>query len=378
MITSQTQKQKIIFACQWYKDRKRTWSGTAWALYHALQDNFEVEDFVIKEKLSSKIRRRILLKIKGRTYASNMKLNLIRDTNRRFRREYGDSEEVVFQFMECPSTTYTHNYVYQDLCIEYIPVLRESNPKAFSYSEFQTVDEKELAERIQIQKKFYQHCKGIFTMSHWLADFLVQECGISVDKVHAVGGGINVKIADIDVGSRKGNKILFVGRNFERKGGEIVCKAFHILKNELMPEAELYIAGPVERPAAAQGEGVFFLGDINREELEKYYQKCDVFCMPSYFEAYGLVFVEALCNGLPCIGRKAFAMEEFIEDGVTGRLLPEDDERLLAQMMLQLLTDKEIAQNVQDKVAWYVKEYSWDNVARKIERVILETEKCPK
>ena len=48
---------------------------------------------------------------------------------------------------------------------------------------------------------------------------------------------------------------------------------------------------------------------------------CDVFCMPSYFEAYGLVFVEALTFGLPCIGRNCYEMPYFIEDGKTGLLL---------------------------------------------------------
>ena len=52
--------------------------------------------------------------------------------------------------------------------------------------------------------------------------------------------------------------------------------------------------------------------------------------MPSYFEAYGLVFAEALTYGLPCIGRDKFAMSEFIEDGCTGRLISgEDVEELL-------------------------------------------------
>ena len=47
---------------------------------------------------------------------------------------------------------------------------------------------------------------------------------------------------------------------------------------------------------------------------------CDVFCMPSYFEAYGLVFVEALTFGLPCIGRNCYEMPYFIEEGKTGLL----------------------------------------------------------
>ena len=61
--------------------------------------------------------------------------------------------------------------------------------------------------------------------------------------------------------------------------------------------------------------------------------------MPSYFEAYGLVFAEALTYGLPCIGRDKFAMSEFIEDGCTGRLISGEDAEELALDLWEVLQD---------------------------------------
>ncbi len=94
--------------------------------------------------------------------------------------------------------------------------------------------------------------------------------------------------------------------------------------------------------------------------------------MPSIFEAYGLVFIEALSFGLPCIGRDAYEMPYFIEDGVTGLLLKENNAVVLANMMDDLLSNEVIKENVKKKRDWYLKEYSWDTVAERIGKVMGE------
>lgn len=97
---------------------------------------------------------------------------------------------------------------------------------------------------------------------------------------------------------------------------------------------------------------------------------CDIFCMPSYYEAYGLVFIEALVYGLPCIGRNCYEMPYFIEDGNTGLLIDKDDPEDLAKKMAALLEDYSFAERVREKRDWYVNEYSWDTVANRINCVI--------
>jgi len=105
---------------------------------------------------------------------------------------------------------------------------------------------------------------------------------------------------------------------------------------------------------------------------------CDVFCLPSYFEAYGLVFVEALTFGLPCIGRNCYEMPYFIQDGnssvhsdnATGLLLNHDDPKELASLMLRILHNDSFSHNVISRRNEYIHEYSWDTVAERIVEVI--------
>ena len=93
--------------------------------------------------------------------------------------------------------------------------------------------------------------------------------------------------------------------------------------------------------------------------------------MPSYFEAYGLVFVEALTFGLPVIARNAYEMPFLIQNGQTGLLLQKDDVKELSEMMDSLLSDVDIKKNVIDRQQDYLIDYSWDKVAERIYSKIL-------
>ena len=123
------------------------------------------------------------------------------------------------------------------------------------------------------------------------------------------------------------------------------------------------------------GQKIHLLGDLGSEKLTDYYNLCDVFCMPSYFEAYGLVFAEALTYGLPCIGRDKFAMSEFIEDGCTGRLISGEDAEELALDLWEVLQDPKYREEVERRREWYLREYSWDKVAQRICSVMEKNER---
>lgn len=364
----QNNKAKLIFACKWYRQREKTWSGTAWSLYKGLQAYFDIEDFELKEGLLQKLGRKIRC-----DNNSGMEIELIRRNQKRFEEQYGEQKATVFSFSECPYTKNTTNYVYQDLSVSYLQYIKEQEPDVFAVSEYERINPATLLLRSRMQEKFYQECAGIFTMGQWLADYLVDQAGLPREKVHAVGGGINVDASKIDTSHKEGNKLLFVGRNFKRKGGQLVTEGFRILRDRYMPEAELYVLGPGENPYQSVEKGIHFVGDVPSEQISQYYNQCDVFCMPSYFEAYGLVFIEALCYGLPCIGRNRFAMKEFIEEDVTGKLIDDDDPEKMAEYMYQLLTDKKIRQNVETRREEYLRKYSWEQVVERIHNCIMKS-----
>lgn len=129
------------------------------------------------------------------------------------------------------------------------------------------------------------------------------------------------------------------------------------------------MAGPTDRPEGI-GDGVEWLGDVPNAEVARLLGGCDVFVMPSYFEAFGIVFPEALSCGVPCVGRAVCEMPHFIKDGANGALVRTDDAHELAGAMLACVSDRGIragAAKAKDDVA---RHYSWDAVAARIIDVI--------
>lgn len=365
---------KILYVCAWDKKKERTWSGTTFSLFKALGRKTNVLDKgILLNRYENLVIKLSSFKVIGRKIRNVTSFNKSRDyffQKKLDKYVENDSESIVFHVGNsgiCDNQSYS----YIDLSIDSLYYFKEKKPELFQYSSFENIPLTIIDDKRKRQKVVFENLNGIFTMSKWLANNLVEYSGLPKEKVHWVGGGINLDISKIELHKKTNNKILFVGRDFFRKGGDLVYKAFKELRKEL-PEAELYIAGPSKWPLDECDENVIFLGDISYDKLSEYFNKCDIFCMPSRFEAYGLVFIEALVYGLPCIGRNEFEMKEFIKEGENGFLIDVDDELILANKMKELLSNKEIKENVVNSREEYIKMYSWDTVADRIMKVLIK------
>lgn len=366
--------KKLGFVCPWGKNREISWSGTHFGLYSSLQKFYDVIDIDTgryANKTNPLICSHRCLTIVRKLFhipTNDMGLSRMKIIEKSIKRKLKYENFPVLQFEECPMSHSGAQFIYIDLHAEYVKKLFDEDKDVFSVSAFQTASKKTIYRRAEQQAEFLKTAAGILTMGKWLADELVNFYGIQKEKVHHVGGGINIDVSRIDSSQKCGNKILFVGRDFIRKGGPLVLSAFQKARAK-RNDIELYIAGP-DHLDLKNFEGVRLLGDISYQELAEYFNKCDIFCMPSIFEAYGIAFIEALAFGLPCIARKAYEMQYFIEDGKSGFLLEDDNPDKLANMMLDLLSDIKIKAYVKSRREWYINEYSWNTVAERIKSVI--------
>lgn len=219
------------------------------------------------------------------------------------------------------------------------------------------------------QARIYDKCSGVFAMSHWSTEKPSSPSGLPRDKVHVVHAGANVPPPTGSPRTRSGlrerqPRLLFVGRNFVRKGGDLVVQAFEILRREHRPDVVLTIAGPSKWPLRGEiPPGIDFLGSVSTSRVAQLQLDHDVFVMPSRFEPFGIVFAEALSAGIPCIGRDAFAMPEIIEDGVTGYLLDRDDPVALAELITKALESDQLYENIQARQEATQSYFSWRRVA---------------
>lgn len=352
---------------------EKAWSGTYWSLHEAFKrQGVEINECPIEEVFAHKkyLWQKVLHKLGLYTYRRELWYKEVMNGRRQYSYLQTGEKKIAFQFSEyVVDTPSLDTYIYLDIGVPSVIALNNKDSIFRKFSGYGVADPKELSMRAQLQADYFQHCKGIFTMGSWLRDRLVNEEGIPAERVHHVGAGVNMHTELINDSHKEHRRLLFVGRDFRRKGGYVVYEAFKLLRKR-MPEAELYVAGPVKDPIAEPIDGYHFIGDQPYDKVAELYNRCDVFCMPSYFEAYGLVFIEALTFGLPCIGRNAWEMSHFIEDGKIGYLIDDDNPEVLAQRMYDAVHNEAMQKEVCSRRNQYIQDYSWDSVAKRMIEII--------
>jgi glycosyltransferase involved in cell wall biosynthesis len=171
----------------------------------------------------------------------------------------------------------------------------------------------------------------------------------------------------------KAYDILFVGRLTQAKGVDILLKAVKILKNKYSKNLKIAIVGDghlkevLNNMAVELGvnKEVKFLGV--RKDVNKLMRSSKIFILPSRYEGFGLVVVEAMSNMLPVIASNVGGIPEIIENGKDGLLVPPENPEALAKAIKQLLDDvkmrKELAKNAYKKVK---EKYSMETYTKKL------------
>jgi glycosyltransferase involved in cell wall biosynthesis len=229
-----------------------------------------------------------------------------------------------------------------------------------------------LRKRMQRENSLLRDAGAVVAFSAWAAAYLRDDLGLDADCIHVVPPGANVMQSDgldevIDARlERPHRRLLFVGVDFVRKGGPALLEAFAIVRSH-RPETTLTIAGPDAWPAAdGPGAGVDFVGRLSISQTIAAFASHDLFVMPSVFEPFGIAYVEAQANGLPCIGPKRFAVPEIISDGQTGRLVGSRDPEELAAAIISTLDDDGLYRSTAKAVALCQQRYRWDRAGRQM------------
>lgn len=228
--------------------------------------------------------------------------------------------------------------------------------------------QKDAKEWFKLEKALYQNAARILTTNEYVRRSIIDDYGASPDHVVTVGYGVSLeKLPDFKK-DYDNKTILFVGMDFERKGGFTLLKAFKMVREEI-PEARLIIVGPNKKILNIDQPGVEMVGHVSdRKRMEEFYKQASIFVMPSICEPFGLVFLEAMAYKLPCIGTTNDAMPEIIEDGETGFTLPADDPKVLAQKIIFLLKDrglmKKMGESGQKRI---LQHFTWDKTTRRID-----------
>ena len=187
--------------------------------------------------------------------------------------------------------------------------------------------------------RLYAGARHFFPWNEWVAASLRDDYGIPAHKVTALSPGVDQELFRPDPLARTEDgvvKLLFVGGDFARKGGDLLLRWAR--ETKVSTPWELHL---VTRDAAAEAPNVVVHQGVanNSRELVRLYQKSDLFVLPTRADCYSLVAMEAMSCGLPVVISRLGGIPEIVADGETGCLLEPGDYESLAARLDQLVSD---------------------------------------
>lgn len=176
--------------------------------------------------------------------------------------------------------------------------------------------------------------------------------------------------------------LLYVGRLQPIKGLETLLRAMTTVPE---PADLLIVGGEQDEPenghaaalrarvsALGLGRRVRFLGAQPQRRLRLFYAAAAATVMPSYYESFGMVALEAMACGSPVIASRVGGLTTTVQDGVTGQLVPEGDPAALAGAVGALLDDAEARRRLGQQATRWAAEHRWPCVAEAICRLYSE------
>ena len=183
--------------------------------------------------------------------------------------------------------------------------------------------------------------------------------------------------------------ILFVGRIEPLKGIDNLLKSIAFLRQSdaltTCPHYVAIIGGDPDRPRdlldremrhlqdlnkrLGLDDMVVFLGKKAQDSLPYYYSAAEVVVMPSHYESFGMVALEAMACGTPVIATRVGGLQLLVNDGVTGLSVPDDDSQALARQLMQILCERGLRDTLRQNGLEFARKYSWSIITRSLVKI---------
>jgi glycosyltransferase involved in cell wall biosynthesis len=202
-----------------------------------------------------------------------------------------------------------------------------------------------------------QRAKGFVAWSEWAKASLVSDYGVPPEQVTVITPGTDLDLFQkLNGPPLKGKpRILFVGGDFERKGGDLLLSVF---RERLAGKAELHLVTGAD---IVPEEGVFAHKGLtsNSEALLNLYRTSDIFTLPTRADCLAVVLGEAMAASLPIVTTRVGAHPEAVDEGQTGFIIEPDDAVALGDA-LETLVDNQSLRKVMGSAGRHKAEMSFD------------------
>lgn len=303
-------KYQIAYISSWSPDDKQSWSGTLYSMKRALEEQGEVDWINVRSKLLERIAVRLVW-MYGYCYKKatrneyiwtrNLFLSFIRGLLIK-----SELQKSKFDFIFAPVASNEIAYLDTEL-----PVIYVSDATFLAFNELyqESIDTKSKAviEANYAEKRALKKADIISFPSQWAVDTAIRDYQVPQGKVQINRFGSNFEKLGVNSATKNMDicRILFLGIDWLRKGGDIVVDSCDILVSRGIP-VQLTICG-CELPSEFERDyitNIKFLDKNKSEDEQKLialFHDAHFFFMPSQGECYGMVYAEASSAALPSI-----------------------------------------------------------------------------
>jgi len=240
-----------------------------------------------------------------------------------------------------------------------------------------------------VERWMANRCEQLITCSAYMREHVADIYGLAEECVAVVPNGIDpselvpvddlaslrVSFADPDE-----RLVLLVGRLVYEKGFQLALEALPGLI-ERVPGTRFIVAGSgtaeedLRRQASELGldEHGTFVGWIGDDVLHSLYRIADLTVVPSIYEPFGLVALEAMASGCPCLVADTGGLREVVPNEDVGLRFRSRDPDSLGQMAERLLTDSRLRDRLVAEASEHVLTFDWADVARQVQEIYCET-----
>ena len=258
--------------------------------------------------------------------------------------------------------------------------------------------ELEPAERIESEKQIARFSDRIVIATPAERVQLINLYGADENKLTVIPPGVDTSRfypipedeARSVIGVPSGNcMILFVGRIEPLKGIETLLRAIALLlKTEEINECNYYLAIIGGEPDSNGDESdsemarlqnlsrelgihelVIFLGKRSQDTLPYYYSAAQVVVVPSLYESFGMVALEAMACGIPVIASQVGGLAYLVRDGKTGYVVPDGNPEALKQALQKLIENPDLREQMCSQAVDYARSYDWSVISRKVSKL---------
>jgi glycogen(starch) synthase len=228
----------------------------------------------------------------------------------------------------------------------------------------------------------------VITCSSYMREHVADVYGLEESRIAVIPNGIDpselVPVDDLDTLRSRFAKpseklVLLVGRLVYEKGFQLALEALPGLI-ERVGDVRFLVAGSgtaegeLREQATALGLDAHgtFLGWIGDDVLHSLYRIADLTVVPSIYEPFGLVALEAMASGCPCLVADTGGLREVVPNEDVGLRFRSRDPSSLASMAERLLTDEELRDRLVAEASEHVLSFDWADVARQVGEVYTE------